>query len=59
MRVLFYLKRSLKLEQEKRPNSRAWQLNYNKRALGKRQEVVQTNVIILYLYIQQHPPPVI
>ena len=47
------MKHSLKSEQKTRPISRACQLNYNKRGLGKRKEVVQTNVIILYLYVQQ------
>ena len=55
IRVLFYLKpSSLKLKQKTRLNSRAFQLKYNTRGLGKREEVAQTNVMTLYLYVQQH-----
>ena len=54
MRILLYLQRSLKLEQKMCLDSRACQLNYNTRGPEKKWEVVQTNVITLYCYVQQH-----
>ena len=56
-RVLFFLKKSsLKLEQKTCLSSRTWQLTVPEED-WEREEVPQTNVITLYLYVQQHSPP--